>query len=363
MGPPAWRPEIPGKAVPVSLSRASARMPDIASKGRAMKKRNRWAATFAAALAATLMGIGIAGAMELEVLRTIGDDDEILLYQPGVVLFAPGGDIYVLNGGDHRVLQFDADWNLKGSFSREGQGPGEFETALGFLLRDGTLWIFESGRAELFDLEGNYLSSRVLHSQLKSPIVYGDGFIALTNGADRAAIRLDGDLNPVVPVGPECETKDWMRHYQECGFLDVIAHPDWLCLLINPLDGRLHAVDSDGEVARTLRLMDQEGESRSRQEDENTVSMSFNLIMGRSIVDRNGWLWTLPLPPELDEEEPAPQPVVVRDGDFAVAAEFTLPKDVNGYQLAQDPDGDMVLIDSVGSMIHVLAYPAALARQ
>jgi hypothetical protein len=310
-----------------------------------------------AALALSLPALA-APSLPLAVLRTLGaDEEEILLYRPEDIAFGPAGKVYVLNAGDCHVLEFDRDWNHVRSFAKQGQGPGEFETATGFLVHAGLVWIFETGRATRFSLEGEYVDTLPLQRLVQAPVVRGDEILARLDASDRAACRLDGDLELIAKIGPTCVTDDWMRRYQECGFVHVLTHPDWLCLLVNPFDGKLHAVAESGEVARTVALVEEAGRSSAEEPEEGTVSMSFTLVMGRCCVDRDGLLWTLPLSLDEEGDDRSPQRIVVRDRSFDVLAECVLPGDVRGYQLVQAPDGNLILLDAAESRLYVLAYP------
>lgn len=306
---------------------------------------------------AVLAGALPASAAELKLLRTVGaDEEEILLYRPEQIAFTPGGEAYVVNGGDCQVLHFDADWNLLNSFGKCGQGPGEFERATGLILRAGAVWVFELGRATLFDPAGKYLETRRSQQQMKSPVVAGDRILCLLDGGDRALGRLDDQLALVEKLGPGCPADDFFQRFKDCGMMHLILHPDYLCLLINAFDGRLHAVGADGEVARTVSLMGEEGYSSMSQEDD-SLSMSLSLVLGIGFVDTAGRLWSLPFPQEEGEDEDALQVVAVRDRKFEPLVEFTLPEGVNGYRLVQSPRGELVLVDANQSLIHVLEFP------
>ena len=310
-------------------------------------------------LLSVVMIAAAAPAAELELLRTIGaDDEDILLHGPEAIAFAPDGSYYVLNGGESNVLHFDADWTLLKTFARRGQGPGEFERATGMILRDDALWVFEMGRATLFALDGTYIETRRSQAQMYSPIRDGDGFLCRLGGSDLAAGRLDADLELLGKLGPPCANEDFFQSYRTCGFMHMIAHPDWLCLLLNPIDGRLFAVNADGDVEREIPLTKEEGRSNAVREDD-SVTMSFTLVQGRGHVDDRGLFWSLPFPVGEQDEE-APQILEVRDRDLEPLAVFTLPEDVTGFALTQAPDRSLMLLDSGASLIHVLAYPEGI---
>jgi len=304
-----------------------------------------------------LLGVAVrAEPVELELLATIGaDEEEILLHRPEYLVFGLDDSKYVLNAGDSQVLRFDTEWNLVDQFGHFGQGPGEFETATGMVLFQDMIWVFELARATLFSLEGEYLETRTTQSPFQAPVLKDDQFIARLDGADRAAGRFDTDLELLAKLGPECPTEDFMARYQQCGFMHVLLHPDFACLLINPFDGKLYAVAEDGSVAKTVSLVDEAGESQAEQEDD-TLTMSFSLVLSEGTVDAHGRLWISPANGP-DDPEDAPSRLQVWSRDFELLAEFVLPEDVSGAKVVAALDGTLILLSSGNSLIHVLMYP------
>lgn len=321
------------------------------------------AATVLALLAGATLPSGVgaapasgADAPVLTLLRTLGDGEEVLLHGPSHIRFGPDGSAYVLNGGEYEVLRFDPDWNLVGRFGRRGQGPGEFENATGMIVHQDRVWVFEIARAVLFTLDGEYVETRTARAQLSDPVVRGDVILCGLDGADRPACEVDDRLELVRKLGQTCPTDDFFARYQQCGFVRPLAHPDHPCLLLHRLDGRLDVIDEDGEVARTLELSDRAGASRLAGDDD-TISMSFTMVMAGGYVDDAGRLWVLPLPPREEDEEPPARTLVVLDRQLRPLATFTLPDDVQGYAVAISPAGELVLLDGESSLLHVLAMP------
>ena len=54
-----------------------------------------------------------------------------------------GGDdtFFLLDGGNHEVVEFTADGSLRNAFGREGSGPGEFRYPLQMTMHEDRLWI------------------------------------------------------------------------------------------------------------------------------------------------------------------------------------------------------------------------------
>jgi len=66
----------------------------------------------------------------LEPVRTLGDvdtaDENVAFYMPSAIAVDGGGNLYVLDTGNHRVQKFGPDGKHLATLGRQGQGPGEF---------------------------------------------------------------------------------------------------------------------------------------------------------------------------------------------------------------------------------------------
>jgi hypothetical protein len=299
-----------------------------------------------------------AGPAGLTLLRTVGgDDDAIMLHRPSELAFAPDGTAYVVNFGDCRVLHFDAGWNLLNEFGAQGEGPGEFSNPTGMIVHEDMVWVFEMARVTQYGLDGTYLRTLRSEKELHGPFVEDGRILARLGGASgRGAIIVDDDLQPVLEMGPECPTDDFFASYKKCGFMSILPHPDHLCILVNPLDGTLYAVDEAGDVVREAELVESDGRSHAT-EDDGQVSMTFTMVIGPGCVDHRGYLWTTTY--SEDEESDEDSVLRVFDREFRPVRDYALPEDVVG-SVRQDPDGNLVLLDGQGSQIHVLGYPEDL---
>lgn len=80
---------------------------------------------------------------------------------PSDVAVAPSGAVYVVDGGNHRIIQLDDDGDVKNSFGGEGSRPGRLNGPLGIGI-DGKNRIYvadkNNNRIQIFDSKGRYLS-------------------------------------------------------------------------------------------------------------------------------------------------------------------------------------------------------------
>ncbi len=80
--------------------------------------------------------------------------------QPSDISIGPNGDVYLVDGVNHRISVVDSRGRWKFAFGRKGAGNGEFEHPLGIdISDDGKVFIADSGnhRIQVFDLRGKFL--------------------------------------------------------------------------------------------------------------------------------------------------------------------------------------------------------------
>lgn len=83
-------------------------------------------------------------------------------YRVGGAAFGPGGDLIVLDAGNHRVTVFGPEGTLLRSFGGQGQGPGEFERAQYMAVRGDSILVTDSGnRVHLFRTDGTLVHTRI----------------------------------------------------------------------------------------------------------------------------------------------------------------------------------------------------------
>ena len=80
----------------------------------------------------------------------------------GGVAFEPDGSFFVLDVGNHRVQQFDANRQFVRAWGSQGTGPGQYSDPIGIDVGpDGTLYILDDQRGvlEKFDKDGNLVGT------------------------------------------------------------------------------------------------------------------------------------------------------------------------------------------------------------
>jgi hypothetical protein len=102
--------------------------------------------------------------LELEEDLIIGknvDEEDFLFQRISAVKADNEGNIYVLDDKASKIMKFDPHGNLIAEFGRKGQGPGEFNFALGMQLSPkGELMVSDTSsfRFVFFNLQGEYLT-------------------------------------------------------------------------------------------------------------------------------------------------------------------------------------------------------------
>jgi len=79
--------------------------------------------------------------------------------QPSDIAIAPDGNIYFVDGVNHRIIVVGNDGRFKFTFGKEGTGKGDFIRPLGIDITDtGKVFIADTGnhRIQVFDLKGDF---------------------------------------------------------------------------------------------------------------------------------------------------------------------------------------------------------------
>jgi len=113
-----------------------------------------------------------------------GQDENYMFHKPCDIEGDSGGNLYVLDGGNQRVLKFDNEGKFLKTFGRFGQGPGEFQLLLSIdIHEDGHVYIadWRNCRLEVFSSQGKYIHSIKLLTPVPRIRLLRSGEIAIMN--------------------------------------------------------------------------------------------------------------------------------------------------------------------------------------
>ena len=101
--------------------------------------------------------------LELVQLYGASDSGDGPLYRPTAIDVDEEGNVYVLDGGNKKIVVFSADGELVRTMGREGQGPGEFQQPRGLAVVNGTTFaLVDRARMGAWDSNGELLSDQRL---------------------------------------------------------------------------------------------------------------------------------------------------------------------------------------------------------
>jgi peptidylglycine monooxygenase len=154
-----------------------------------------------------VMGFDTSGNVQF----TLGDREQPRLQapfnHPADVAVAPNGDIYVADGyANSAVHRFSGDGELKQTWGKQGDGPGEFTTPHAVWIDgEGRVLVAdrENNRIQVFTGDGDYLDSWGDHYHPMDIYVDADGLIYVTDQIPRLSVlaadgRLVGRCRPVL---------------------------------------------------------------------------------------------------------------------------------------------------------------------
>lgn len=141
-------------------------------------------------------------------------EDHLMFYRLRSTAVDSELNLYVLDGGNHRLLKFNRDGQLLWNTGRQGQGPGEFEYPGKVFITPTEDLAVEDGRSiHFFDKKGKYQRSIKIGKSFSDVTFLPDGrlFINLfLRGQPGLAVEyysIEGELLETFPVeyryGPE----------------------------------------------------------------------------------------------------------------------------------------------------------------
>ena len=103
-------------------------------------------------------------------------DDHLMFYNLRNLAVDSQSNIYILDGGNHRLIKFDEEGKFIWSTGREGQGPGEFENPGRVYLTEEEYPVVEDRRSiHSFDGQGQYKKSIKIGKSMRNVTFLPDG--------------------------------------------------------------------------------------------------------------------------------------------------------------------------------------------
>jgi hypothetical protein len=118
--------------------------------------------------------------LDLEEDLSIGreDDENYQFYRANDLAIDCRGNIYIADGGNHRVQKFDHNGNYILTIGRKGQGPGEFTRIYDILIDEqDILHVLGRRRIQTFNSSGEYLDGFQLENSIFNFFLDSDGLI------------------------------------------------------------------------------------------------------------------------------------------------------------------------------------------
>lgn len=187
------------------------------------------------------------------------EDENYLFYRIEDIGVDNGGNIYVLDAGNHRIQKYASDGSHLQTIGRKGQGPGEFDTPYGmFVDEDGGIYVHDGMRVKVFDRDGTYLKEIILEifthdiSVDRDGNIWGIGRLPSEKGRTRSIIKLNqaGKLEKIIADFPPPEVA--IRNEGGRGVMFFIDHEyvQGLCFVRIDAQSTLYAHSSEYSLYR-----------------------------------------------------------------------------------------------------------------
>ncbi len=150
--------------------------------------------------------------VQFELKQTFGvetEPEEAILPEPTSLATDDRGNVYLYDGGDDRLVSFDADGAVRWSAGSPGQGPGEFQNVLGDPVWDGNDRLYISNqfgaRLDVWSTDGAFETSFSLEgadaSRLQTLGMYEGTVVLLAlryGEGDALVVRFDPEQGAAV---------------------------------------------------------------------------------------------------------------------------------------------------------------------
>ena len=130
-----------------------------------------------------------------------------LLFEPADIAFAPGGDVFVVEGhgrGEGRVLRFDSAGKFLKSWGGKGSEPGKFDQPHSILVNSQSQVLVadrENRRVQIFDVDGGFIKAWAFKGLPCGLLVGPDQQLYLASGFSGQILRLNADGKAVGMMG------------------------------------------------------------------------------------------------------------------------------------------------------------------
>lgn len=290
-------------------------------------------------------------AMPLTIVQTIGGDEgDVFLHNPAWPVYADDGTLYLLNAGDCQVLHLSPGWEQLNAFGKCGEGPGEFADPTGLALYKDQVWVFETARITVYELDGTYVRTILPGNQYAGAVVLDGRLMVRLGAGERVAAILDDDGKIVEAFGLECP-ENFFEGFKKCRNMQILAHDDGRCLFLNLVDGQAYLIGDDGHAVWDLNLVEKEDDSTmTKSDDGESINLTLTLAMGMGLRDSRGYYWINKIPEDQDQRSG----LEILSSDLKTTlASFDLPDGVHAWQLAETPTGQILLVSTSESTIYV----------
>lgn len=257
--------------------------------------------------------------LRLDPVRVLGcGEDDLALYRPADIAIGPVSDLYVLDAGNHRILQIDAQGSLVASFGESGQGPGELQQVTGLVIDDaGRMYVADEAirGVKVLTPAGEGVRTLSTGTTVGRMVLLSSDNLAiagpeLINGPQTenliALFSSDGDL--VGGFGELLLFEDWDA-YRFFNRISIAAGKDDEVFVAYSTRNKIEKYDAAGDLVlrfdRPLEYeISQEVRQVARQVGSRTMELpELNFVSESIAIDAAGRIWVLSYDRQLSFEE------------------------------------------------------------
>lgn len=274
------------------------------------------------------------------------------------------GNIYLIDNRQAQLLSYDSKGNLRWRTGNEGKGPGDFLRPQGLAIKDRTLYMDNNNgsRIDEYDLEGNFLKSTPLPTDIKFTVIKD----FLDNGLLVTSSSLLGEIGNRIAVFEVSDSIKFLNSFEVNLLQDIdtggrvgakadVSVIDSLITVGNYRDYTLAYYNIDGEevrtVSRNFNKMVRPGIIKSEGQMQTLGSLKAPLYLNKDY-----FLTTLYWPTNIEDPDEFtrqamngnPPPVGFANSVDLFRADGILLYSVERDMLAQPKIGDIAYVDSEG---------------